>query len=32
VLDSKEIETCLKSVVSVVTPLPRKNDDNGRPT
>jgi cell division protease FtsH len=32
VLDSKEIETCLKSVVSVVTPLPRKNDDNGSPT
>ena len=27
VLDFKEIETCLKPVVSVVTPLPRKNDD-----
>lgn len=29
VLDLKEIETCLKPVVSVVTPLPRKKDDNG---
>lgn len=32
VLDLKEIETCLKPVVSVVTPLPRKNDDNGSAT
>jgi len=32
VLDSKEIESCLKPVVSVVTPLPRKNDDNGSGT
>ena len=32
VLDFKEIEACLKSVASVVTPLPRKNDDNASPT
>jgi len=29
VLDFKEIEACLKSVVSVVTPLTRKNEDDG---
>ncbi|MFC4216213.1 ATP-dependent zinc metalloprotease FtsH [Pseudophaeobacter arcticus] len=28
VLEFREIETCLKPVVSVVRPLPRKNDDN----
>ncbi|WP_226946287.1 MULTISPECIES: ATP-dependent zinc metalloprotease FtsH [Roseobacteraceae] len=32
VLDSKEIETCLKPIVSVVTPLPHKNDDTGLAT
>jgi len=32
VLDFKEIETCLKPVVSVVTPLPHKNDDTGLAT
>ncbi|MGF6862798.1 cell division protease FtsH [Rhodobacteraceae bacterium MBR-64] len=32
VLDFKEIESCLKPVASVVTPLLRKNDDNGSAT
>ena len=32
VLDFKEIETCLKPVASVVTPLTRKKDDNGSAT
>ena len=32
VLDFKEIESCLKPVASLVTPLTRKNDDNGSAT